>query len=165
MSNLRILVVDDEPILAELLKRFMLDISSDVLVAHSFSAAMEFLRIQPPPDLITLDLAMHDSGAEHTISKIHEIRAANEASVIIVLSGAVDTRDSERILAAGADAFWLKESMLPMRGAGKGFFSNILDAIAALVKQPVRFEKNVRILELLAERVSRVRTRNDPAGP
>lgn len=157
MSNLRILVVDDDPALAELLKRFMLDISSDVMVAHSFAAAMEFLRIVPPPDVITLDLSMEDSGREMTISKIHEIREANEASVIIVLSGVVDMQDSERIIAAGADAFWQKDSMLPMRGINKGFFSNLMDAMAALVKQPVRYEKNVRILELLAERVSKIK--------
>lgn len=157
MSALKILVVDDDPILAELLKRFMLDLSDDVLVAHSFSAALEFLRIHPPPDIITLDLAMQDSSVEMTISRIHEIREANEASVIIVLSGVVDLKDSEGIISAGADAFWSKDSMMPMRGGGKGFFTNLMDAMAALVKQPVRYEKNVRILELLAERVSKIR--------
>lgn len=159
MSNLRILVADDDPILAELLRRFMLDLSPDVLVAHSFSAVLEFLRVLPPPDIITLDLALEDSAVETTISRIHEIRSANEASVIIVLSGVVEITDEARIISAGADAFWKKEAMMPMRGTGKGFLSNLMDAMAALVKQPIRYEKNVRILELLAERVAKLRSK------
>lgn len=157
--SLKILVVEDDSSMAELLRRCLCEISSDVLIAHGFDAAMEILRRIPPPDLISLDLSLGIGGAEVTIARIHEIREANPSAVIVVLTGAVDKLDRERILEAGGDELWLKSDLMPMPGGVKGFVANLFDALDALVRRPVRYQHNVRILELLAERVAKVRLR------
>lgn len=154
---LRSLVVEDDASMAELIRRCLQDISSTVVVASTFDEAMDILRVIPPPDLITLDLSLCIGGSEATIPRIHEIREANESSVIIVLTGAVQPIDKERILAAGADAVLFKYDMIPMKRGAKGFFGNFMDALDALVKQPSRYSTNVKILELLAERLAKTR--------
>lgn len=158
--SLKILVVEDDSSMAELLRRCLGEISSDVLIAYGFDEAMRILRLIPPPDLISLDLSLGIGGAEVTISRIHEIREANPAAVIVVITGAVDKVDRQRILDAGGDELWLKSDLMPMPGGVKGFVANLFDALDALVSRPVRYQQNVRILEMLAERVAKVRIRD-----
>lgn len=155
--SLKILVVEDDHSMAELLVRCLSEISPDISAAHGFDDAMIILRIIPPPDIITLDLSLGIGGAEATIPRIHEMRDANPCAVIIVLTGAVERLDRQRILDAGADELLLKSDLLPMRGVSKGFIDNLSDAMAALVKQPFRYQKNVLILELLAERLAKAK--------
>lgn len=131
------------------------EISSDIVIAYSFRDAIKVLTVTPLPDLITLDLSLPDSNTEATISRIHVLREANEKSVILVLSGIVTTVDKQRIIDAGADDLLLKQEMMPMGTKGNGFLTNLYLAVSSLIKQPVRYQANVRILELLAERLSK----------
>lgn len=152
---MRTLIVEDDPSFAGLIQRFMSEISNDIVIVDTFKDAVRMLTIIPLPDIITLDLALKDYNTEATISHIHVLREANEKSVILVLTGNVTDLDRERIINAGADALLFKTEMMPMRSKGKGFLANLYDAVAALVKQPVRYQANVKILELLAERLSK----------
>lgn len=152
---MKILIIEDDVAFAGLVERFMSEISSDIVIAHSFRDAIKALTVIPLPDVITLDLALPDSDTEKTISQIHVLREANEKSVILVLSGIVTPIDRNRIIQAGADEMLLKNDMLPMGTKGKGFMANLYDVISFLIKQPVRYQANVRILELLAERLSK----------
>lgn len=153
---MRTLIVEDDPSFAGLVQRFMSEISDDIVIVDTFRDAIKMLTVIPLPDIITLDLALKDYGTEQTISHIHVLREANEKSVILVLTGNVESLDKQRILDAGADALLLKQEMLPMgKKDGKGFLSNLYDAISSLVKQPVRYQANVKILELLAQRLAK----------
>lgn len=149
------LVIDDDVAFAEIMRRTLeMDVSEAVTVAYSFEQGMEMLRSVPPPDVILMDLALGDSTSEHTQSKIPEIRAINESSVIIIVTGAIWV-DEKSLLDAGADAVWPKQDLIPMPSKkNKGFLDNMRDAIESLVKKP-RFQKNVKILELLAERLAK----------
>lgn len=152
---MKILIIEDDDAFAGLVERFMSEISTDIVIAHSFRDAISVLTVIPLPDLITLDLSLPDSNTEATISRIHVLREANEKSVILVLSGIVTGVDKQRIIDSGADDLLLKQEMMPMGPKGKGFLANLSLAVSSLVKQPVRYQANVRILELLAERLAK----------
>lgn len=152
---MKALIIEDDPAMQYLLKRQLSGIIRDVVTASGFEEALEILNRIPPPDVIFLDLALADSSTEETIARIPEIRAANEESVILVLSGTVTAIARDQVVAAGADDFFLKQDMIPMGSSKKGFMENLSDAIKSLVKQPSRYQKNVRIVELLAERLAK----------
>lgn len=158
---MRTLIVEDDPAFAGLVERFMSAISDDIVIVDSFRDAVRMLTVIPLPDIITLDLALRDYGTEATISHIHVLREANEKSVILVLTGNVTGLDKDRIINAGADAMLLKTEMMPMR-KGIGFLANLSNVISSLIQQPVRYQANVRILELLAERLSKNACQSPP---
>lgn len=150
------LSVEDDPALSELLGRFLSEICSEVYLALTFKQALEHMQRVPPPDLVTLDLNLPDSTIESTIGQIHQIRRFNDQSVIIVISGVVEPLDKERIVKAGADACLLKHDLIPMANSTRGFLGNLYDAVRAIIKQPVRYQNNLLILELIAERLAKV---------
>lgn len=158
---MKALIIEDDPAMQYLLKRQLSDIIKDIVTASGFEEAMEVLRKIPPPDVIFLDLSLTDSRTEDTITRIPEIRAANEESVILVLSGTVTSFARDQVIAAGADDFFLKQDMMPLGKSKKSFLENLSDAVRSLVKQPTRWQKNVRIIELLAERLSKRTQRLD----
>lgn len=152
---MKALIIEDDPAMQYLLKRQLSDIIKDIVTVSGFEEAMDILHKIPPPDVIFLDLALVDSRTEDTITRIPEIRAANEESVILVLSGTVTALAREQVIAAGADDFFLKQDMMPLGKSKKSFMENLSDAVRSLVKQPTRWQKNVRIIELLAERLAK----------
>lgn len=150
------IIVEDDPSLSELLARFLSEFCDEVLTSLTLQDALEKMQRIPPPDLVTLDLAFPDSSVESTISQIHKIRRFNDQSVILVISGMVDPIDEERVIQAGADKVLLKQSLIPMASSTRGFLGNLYDAVRAIIKQPVRYQNNLLILELIAERLAKV---------
>ncbi len=151
---MRILICEDDPMFAMLVKRSLMNICIDIVTTDTLKGALSLLSEIPPPDVIFLDLVLNDSGADNTISRIHEIRESNEESVILVLTGAPSI-DREGIIAAGADDVFEKTEMMPIGRLKKSFMDNLSDAFRSLVKTPTRWKKNVRIVELMAERLAK----------
>lgn len=86
MSKKKILVIDDEDFIRELVKDFleMEDIQCDG--AETAEQALELIA-QHPYNLILLDRNLGKSKAEETIAKIHEI---DKKLPIIILTGDAD---------------------------------------------------------------------------
>jgi CheY-like chemotaxis protein len=68
----RILVVEDNPTLAEVFSRLLQPAGYTVLVAHSPRAALALLDTSPPVDLVITDIVMPDLTGPEFAAKIHE---------------------------------------------------------------------------------------------
>lgn len=148
------LLIEDDPAFSGILRRYLEDICSEITAALTFKAAMERMHMNPVPNLITLDLNLTDSDTETTIERIREIRAINEESVIIVITGMVEELDKRRIIAAGGDLVILKQDMMAMSASPTGFLGNLYNTVVSLIRAPDHYQKNVKILELMATRLA-----------
>ena len=95
----RVLVIDDEPKLTELLS-FELDVEGyDVDIASDGAAGLIRSRSEPTPDLIILDWNLPDFNG---IDICQRIRAGGICTPILMLTGHDETRVSViRVVAAG----------------------------------------------------------------
>ena len=97
----RILVVDDDPKMRELLRRYLSDNQFDVSLAQD-AAAMNRLMLREPFDLIVLDLMM---PGEDGLSVVRRLRGANDRTPIIMLTAKGDDIDRIVGLEVGADDY------------------------------------------------------------
>ncbi|MGC6483142.1 MAG: response regulator transcription factor [Synechococcus sp.] len=103
--RLRVLVVDDEANLAELL-RLELDVEGyDVEVATDGAAGLVKARSQPSPDLIVLDWNLPDFSG---VDICQRIRKAGVTTPILMLTGHDDVADRVTALDAGVDDYLIK---------------------------------------------------------
>jgi DNA-binding response OmpR family regulator len=99
----KILCVDDEPAIRELLHRVLADEGYDVITAGDGREALQAVA-QHPPDLILLDIMMPNLNGMETCRRLREQPATHNIRVIILT--AYDQRDRlEESIAAGADDF------------------------------------------------------------
>ena len=97
----RILVVDDDPKMRELLRRYLTDNQFEVSLAQD-AAAMNRLMLREPFDLIVLDLMM---PGEDGLSVVRRLRGANDRTPIIMLTAKGDDIDRIAGLEVGADDY------------------------------------------------------------
>lgn len=97
----RILVVDDDPKMRELLRRYLTDNQFEVSLAQD-AAAMNRLMLREPFDLIVLDLMM---PGEDGLSVVRRLRGANDRTPIIMLTAKGDDIDRIVGLEVGADDY------------------------------------------------------------
>ncbi len=108
---MNILIVEDDPVMSEMLKGILIAIGDEVFVSHTIEdAGLQMLRI-PPPDIIFLDLIVPPFTAEETLSKISTLRKPNPKALIIVLTGSMQEKIEQASFASGADAFLHKNDM------------------------------------------------------
>lgn len=109
---MKILIVEDEPLQAELLKRQLSPLKIETVIARDWASAMrEMLRV-PPPDLIFLDLMLPDTnGAEDTLNGITKLREINPNALIVVMTGMQSIELATLAASLGADAFEYKQQM------------------------------------------------------
>ena len=100
---MRVLVVDDEPQLAQALAMNLRARRHEVSTAGSGATALRIAH-EHPPDLVLLDLGLPDMDG---VEVIHGLRAASGAP-IIVLSGRIGGADKVGALDAGADDYVTK---------------------------------------------------------
>ncbi|HWP35195.1 MAG TPA: response regulator [Thermodesulfobacteriota bacterium] len=93
----RILVVEDEPDIATLLKVLFVAAGLIVVTAGDLASARAALAEPPPPDLVVLDLVLPDGDG---LELCREVRAAHPSLPVVVLTAQAGVR--ERAVAAGA---------------------------------------------------------------
>ena len=96
----RILIVEDEPDIQELLRAYLEDAGYQTTVAGDGVAALERFGAQPF-DLVLLDLMLPGLTGEQFIEKIRPLRTMP----IIVLSAKAGLEDRVNVLKLGADDF------------------------------------------------------------
>lgn len=160
---MRILIVEDNEALAGLIARFLGPIAAQPpVIAHTMAEAMEVINGVSPLDLVTLDLALPDSTTDQTLQRIKEIKAAKPDALLVVVTGAMRPEQEEQALAAGADGFMHKT--LVCRD-GDTFLGTLRDIGRSILRQPVRYQKNLPILEKLTEKICQHVTCNFTPNP
>ena len=106
----RILVIDDEPAMQELIRVILERWGFELIQALNVTTAVEILRQKPLPDLVLLDMMLPDIDGLELLRQIRETKVFDNLPVIIVSAAA----DSDRIRAGldmGADRYITKPAM------------------------------------------------------
>ena len=96
---MRILVVDDEPGLRELLRVLLTRHGHDVEIADGYRRALELLSQQPTFDLVVTDLAMPDGSGMGVLT---EARRIDDATQVIMVTAYATTDQAVEAMRAGA---------------------------------------------------------------
>ena len=99
----RILIVDDEPQIVQVLRLALMRQGFDVLSATDGMEGLHLARTQQP-SVIVLDLHLPKLDG-HAICKMLKSDQRYQATPIIMLTASVETEDREWAAKAGADAF------------------------------------------------------------
>jgi len=105
---MKILVIDDEHFICELLEEFLTLKGYDVLVGGDGEMAVDFYR-EHQPDMVLLDIRMAGMSG---IEALQEIRKIDSRAGIIMLSAFGDEETVEEALASGADYYIQKPMVL-----------------------------------------------------
>lgn len=100
----RILVVDDEPEVRDLLRRFFVRKKYDVLTAESGAECLATLD-RDPVDAVLLDVAMPGMSGMEVLSKIH---ATRPDLPVVMVTGMTDEALAKETLARGAFDYVMK---------------------------------------------------------
>lgn len=97
----KVLVVDDDPGILNVLGRFLTDSGYDVELAHDGSEALDKVR-EDPPDLILLDVVMPRMDGIEVCRRLKSHKSTRLIPIVIV-TGLTDLEDKVRGIEAGAD--------------------------------------------------------------
>ncbi|MEO8395630.1 MAG: response regulator, partial [Chloroflexota bacterium] len=103
----RILVVDDDPELLQLVRVLLSRIGVEAIMAENAATAAHVLRSEPLPDLVILDMMLPDvSGVEF----LRQMRAKTiyDELPVLILSALIDPERIRVALEAGADRYLTK---------------------------------------------------------
>lgn len=146
---MRVLIVEDDPNVGELLTRYFESIACEVALATSVDGALVLISKTDPPKLVTLDLNLGPGGERETLSRINELKARCPEAVVIVLSGVIDPTERQRVLDAGADGFIHKNEMALGRA---NLMGKIIQILSGILSRPGRYARNIPIVEEMAKR-------------
>lgn len=101
----RILIADDDPTTTELLRKILIAVGFDVIIASNGQEAWRRLSEKPLPDLMVCDFLMPEMNG---FSLFKEMKKNSETKdiPILILTARRNTQDS--FLVAGVDAFHSK---------------------------------------------------------
>ena len=80
----KVLVVDDEPSVLDVLRRYLTKAGYEITVAPNGAAALEMVHSGPVPDLIVLDLMMPVMSGFEVLSALQANKAWSEIPVILL---------------------------------------------------------------------------------
>lgn len=104
-AALRFLVVDDEPLVREMLNDILLDIGYDVVgQANDGGQAIE-RATQLKPDIICLDINMPEMSG---LDALASIKTSNKNIIVIMVTANSDTSTVQQAIRTGADGYILK---------------------------------------------------------
>lgn len=106
-SRKRILVVDDDPELLQLVRVLLSRIGVDITTAENAMQAAQAMRTPPLPDLLILDLMLPDVSGVDFLRQMRSKAAFNHVPVL-VLSAIIDPDHIRQALDAGADRYLTK---------------------------------------------------------
>lgn len=118
----KILVVDDEPPIRQLLDALLSLNGYDVILAESGTQGLESYR-RERPEVVVLDLNMPGMDG---IAVLQQIRGLNPDQPVIIFTGSVSAEIEERLRALGANEMIEKEFQS----------SRLLDTLKRLLKAP-----------------------------
>ena len=98
-SALRVLIVDDEPLIAWSLAETLADYGDIVTEAATGDAAIRALAIAPAPDVVLLDYHLPDS---HDLNLLVAVRRLAPVSRVILMSAYCTPEIAKRALSLGA---------------------------------------------------------------
>jgi PAS domain S-box-containing protein len=101
LSQVKVLVVDDEPDARDLIKRILSDCNATVTTADSARAALEAFRAAPP-DVLVSDLGMPDMDGFGLLAEVRKLGSAAGGNVpAVALTAFARSEDRLRALEAG----------------------------------------------------------------
>lgn len=101
-----VLIVDDDPLLCNLLQVALRRGGIGSHVAYSGSAALEYLK-EHPVDLVLLDILMADMSGFDVLEQIRQ-QPTHRKLPVIILTARADVSSRQRGMASGADAYLVK---------------------------------------------------------
>jgi two-component system cell cycle response regulator DivK len=110
MTKLRILSVEDNPALAEVMRTFLESEGYEVLEAQDGAAAVQMAR-QELPDLILMDLQLPVMSGLEAIRRIRHLAELRDIPIVAVTGFATDF-DAARAHTAGCNEFVTKPYQL-----------------------------------------------------
>lgn len=150
--TVRLIIVEDEPPMIELLTRFLNPIASRIDATDDLHEAVRMAELadrnHESYNVCILDLKLKSTGKEEAFDAIHRFKHANCA--VVVVSGLTDPHLKEDALAAGADAVVPKDGRFGDRAI-------MLAAHIATLKLPREsyrsesYLKHVNMLKALVE--------------
>ena len=103
----RILVVDDDPELLQLVRVLLTRIGVEAIMAENAATAAHVLRSEPLPDLVILDMMLPDVSGVEFLRQMRTKSIYDELPVLI-LSALIDPERIRVALEAGADRYLTK---------------------------------------------------------
>jgi two-component system phosphate regulon response regulator PhoB len=103
----RILLVDDDQQIHQLVRIILSRIGAETLSAENAASAAQVLRQGPMPDLLILDLMLPDISGLEFLRQLRAKRAFDDLPVL-VLSALVDSENIREALNSGADRYLTK---------------------------------------------------------
>ena len=100
--NARILLVDDEPTLLELLGDFLREQGHEVILADTGTKGLDLYNSELP-DLVLLDLKLPDLSG---LDVLKHISSRDDETGLIVISGVGSTDTPSRACAGARGIFW-----------------------------------------------------------
>ncbi|HWA63853.1 MAG TPA: response regulator [Caulobacteraceae bacterium] len=102
----RILVIDDDPALAELLEALLEAADYEVVVANDGRAGLAAMTADPPPDAVVLDINLPAVDGFQVLEAVRD--RPGPAPPILVLTARYGQDDARRARALGAADFLAK---------------------------------------------------------
>jgi len=108
---MNVLITDDDPVIIRLLSTELRKAGFATFVAYDVVQAMATIR-RSNIDAVVLDMCMPGGTGRDVI---HRLKTSNRTGQvpILVVTGSVGPEDRDEIVAAGADAFFLKPPDVP----------------------------------------------------
>lgn len=109
---MRILIIDDEPLMVEMLSRYLEPLASKIDTTEHLTDALNMARTNNY-NVIILDLRLRFTGKHEALLSIKEFKRFGTS--VVVVSGLPDDGLRDEALAAGADAFVPKDNNFGQR--------------------------------------------------
>ena len=144
---MRILIVEDDKAVAELIRRVLRPLDAETYLAYDWAGLERALKLFEF-DAICLDLGLPDSRTHETLSKIKSLKMSHSRTAIMVITGQpmLTRLQAEE---AGADSFLRKEEALE-RGT---LIRSISAVIARVVRPNAQLEHQMELARQATEHV------------
>lgn len=158
----KILIVDDEPVICDLVKESLIEQKCECISAYNAEQALQLLR-KNIYDLLLLDIKLPGISG---LSIIKEIRQARPQMPIIIITGLDNAETAVQALKSGADEYLVKpfeisvlvEKCLNLVGKPRldACADEALDAIALGVKMKIADKYSSEVLSQTAQIATRL---------